>query len=209
MPPWRTTLEIRAASMPDSRATMASASSEVWRCWVSKSAGTYSASITGVIGNTLSRRTAPCQVCDSVAAVAIAGFARSVSARSIGTRMDLNICASQSVTNIAHIERRTGPAQSSQNPDRPKILIVQSLLQQFRADEQHEPSAAECHIGPVVGREIENRQPRCRQIVGQRAPSGGVAAAVGQRQRQFMHARIVPDQEQPLRIAGCDVADAL
>jgi len=55
---------------------------------------TYSASITGVIGITLSSRTAPFQVCDKVAAVAIAGFARSVSARSIGTRMDLNICAS-------------------------------------------------------------------------------------------------------------------
>ena len=80
--------------MPDSRATIASASSEVSRCWASKSAGTYSASITGVIGNTFSSRTVPFQVCDSVAAVAIAGFARSVSARSIGTRMDLNICAS-------------------------------------------------------------------------------------------------------------------
>jgi hypothetical protein len=54
--------------MPDSFATMASASSEVARCWASKSAGTYSASITGVIGMTLSRRTAPFQVCDSVAA---------------------------------------------------------------------------------------------------------------------------------------------
>src|SRR3954447_13275186 len=82
---------MRGASMPDSRATMVSASSEVARCWVSKSAGTYSASITGVIGSTLSRRAEPLQVCDSVAAVAIAGFARSVSARSIGTRMDLNI----------------------------------------------------------------------------------------------------------------------
>jgi len=61
---------------------------------VSKSAGTYSASITGVIGSTFRRRTVPLQVCDSVAAVAIAGLARSVSARSIGTRMDLNICAS-------------------------------------------------------------------------------------------------------------------
>jgi hypothetical protein len=72
----------------------------VSRCWASKSAGTYSASITGVIGRTLSRRTMPLQVCDSVAAVAIAGFARSVSARSIGTRMDLNICASVSAISL-------------------------------------------------------------------------------------------------------------
>src|SRR4249920_1179924 len=86
---------MRGGSMPDSLATMESASSEVWRCWVSKSAGTYSASITGVIGSTLRMRTAPLSACDRVAAVAIAGLARSVSARSIGTRMDLNICASQ------------------------------------------------------------------------------------------------------------------
>ena len=39
-------------------------------------------------------RLVPFQVCDSVAAVAIAGFARSVSARSSGTRMELNIWAS-------------------------------------------------------------------------------------------------------------------
>src|SRR5262245_8220809 len=94
MPPFRTAVEMRGAAMPDSDATIDSASSEVARCWASKSAGTYSASITGVIGNTLSRRTEPFQVCDSVAAVAIAGLARSVSARSIGTRIDLNICAS-------------------------------------------------------------------------------------------------------------------
>ena len=91
MPPCRTTPEIRDGSMPDSRATIASASSDVSRCWVSKSAGTYSASITGVIGSTLRSRTVPFHVCDNVAAVAIAGFARSVSERSIGTRIDLNI----------------------------------------------------------------------------------------------------------------------
>src|SRR5258708_10440095 len=91
MPPWRTAVEMPPAGMPDSRARMVSASGEVWRCWVSKSAGTYSASITGVIGSTLRSRTKPLQVFDSVAAVAIAGFANSVSERSIGTRMDLNI----------------------------------------------------------------------------------------------------------------------
>src|ERR1700761_7741011 len=94
MPPWRTTVEMRLASMPDSLATMASASSEVWRCWTSKSAGTYSASITGVIGRALSSLTLPLQVCDRVAAVAMAGRARSVSARSSGTRMELNMGAS-------------------------------------------------------------------------------------------------------------------
>src|SRR3979411_1864066 len=145
MPPWRTTLEICDASMPDSRATMASASSEVWRCWMSKSAGAYSASITGVIGNTFRRRTVPLQVCDSVAAVAIAGFARSVSARSIGTRMELNICASLSVISLAQIDALAARPIRGDS-------IAGSLLQQFWADEQREFAAAERHVGPVVDR---------------------------------------------------------
>src|SRR5438445_12782180 len=143
---------MRAASMQDSRATMTSASSEVWRCWVSKSAGTYSASITGVIGNTFRRRTAPLQVCDSVAAVAIAGFARSVPARSIGTRMDLNISRPPGQT----YHRSSGWRRGL------------SLLQKLWADKQHEPSAAECHVVPVVDGEVEHRKSRCRQIVGER-----------------------------------------
>src|SRR5580700_176116 len=154
MPPWRTTLEICAASMPDSRATMVSASSEVWRCWVSKSAGTYSASITGVIGSTFRSRTAPLQVCDRVAAVAIAGFARSVSARSIGTRMDLYICAS-GCGSQPNIKPGFGDAVA---------LLARGLLQQLRTDKRHELSAAECHIGPVIHSKIEDRQTRCRQI---------------------------------------------
>src|ERR1700733_10811350 len=147
MPPCRTTLEMRAASMPDSRATMASASSEVWRCWVSKSAGTYSASITGVIGSTFRSRTLPLQVCDSVAAVAIAGFASSVSARSIGTRMDLNISRLRLADHAP---------------------IASTLLQQFWADKQRQPAATECHVGPVVDLEVEYRKARRRQIVGER-----------------------------------------
>src|SRR5882672_2752148 len=193
MPPWRTTLEMREASMPDSRATMASASSEVRRCWRSKSAGTYSASITGVIGNTLRRRTVPLQVCDSVAAVAIAGFARSVSARSSGTRMDLNICASVSEANVAQ--------NQVLKPSLGDAAQVLGLLQQLWADEQCQPSAAERHVVPVVARKVEHGKPRCRQIVGERLASGGVAAA-GQRQRQFMHSGIVRDQHQGLRIGG-------
>src|SRR5713226_3993395 len=190
MPPCRTTLEIREASMPDSRATIESASSEVWRCWLSKSAGTYSASITGVIGNTLRSRTAPCQVCDSVAAVAIAGFARSVSARSIGTRMDLNICASLCEASVA---------QNEVLATRRRRLLARGLLQHLRADEQHQLPAAESHVGPVVDREIEYGEARCGQIVGQRLAPKGVAAA-GKRQRQLMHSGIVPDDHQPPRI---------
>src|SRR5215468_585062 len=132
---------MRGASMPDSRATMASASSEVCRCWVSKSAGTYSASITGVIGITLRIRTVPFIACDSVAAVAIAGRARSVSARSIGTRMDLNISASTFAG-----QRNTVLSQR---------LILRHLPQQFRADEPREFATAERHVGPVLDVEVE------------------------------------------------------
>src|SRR5579871_2708255 len=184
MPPWRTAVEIRDPSIPDSRATMASASSEVWRCWASKSAGTYSANITGVIGRTLSRRTALLQVCDSVAAVAIAGFARSVSARSIGTRIDLNICASLEGS-LAEVPRLR--------------LLAQGLLDQLRADEEHQPPAAECHVGPVADSKVEHGKAGGRQIVRQRLASGIIAAA-GQRQRQFVHAGIVTDQHQTLGI---------
>src|SRR6201996_7119321 len=164
MPPWRTTLEMCAASMPDSRATMASASSEVWRCCSSKSAGTYSASITGGIGSTLSSRTAPLQVFDSVAAVAIAGFARSVSARSIGTRMELNICASASFSKPAYIEHTARLGRPLENS------IV--LFQKPRTGKAQQTSAAECHVGPVVDREVEAHQARGRQIVGERPVRG-------------------------------------
>src|SRR5271163_4678001 len=172
MPPCRTAVEMRSGAIPDSRATIASASSDVWRCCASKSAGTYSASITGVIGSTLRSRTDPFQVCDSVAAVAIAGFARSVSARSIGTRIELNICASLSVIKITYIDKPARPAQSFQ--------ASIGLLQKLGTDEQHETSAAECHIGPIVDREIEDRKARRRQVVGECPACGGLAAAIGQ-----------------------------
>src|SRR5713101_5595556 len=67
------------------------ASSADWRCWASKSDGTYFASITGVIGNTFMSRTAPPDAFASDTAVSIADLARSVSARSTGTRIFLNI----------------------------------------------------------------------------------------------------------------------
>src|SRR5258707_15200105 len=68
-----------------------SASSADWRCWASKSDGTYFASIAGVIGNTFMSRTAPPDALASDTAVSIADLARSVSARSTGTRIFLNI----------------------------------------------------------------------------------------------------------------------
>src|SRR3954467_13776705 len=193
MPPWRTTLEMREGSMPDSRATMARASSEVWRCCSSKSAGTYSASITGVIGSTLSRRTTPLPVCDSVAAVAIAGLARSVSARSMGTRMDLNICASKSSS------QDVLPARRAINP-----IETALTSKQPRTDEQHQLAAAVSHVTPILDVKVEDRKPRRGQVVGERLCGGGIAAA-RQHQGDLVHARIVADQQQLPRISrnGC------
>src|SRR5215510_6723530 len=93
MPPWRTVAETRAASRPHSWLMMPSASSADLRCWTSKSGGTYSASITGVIANTLTRRIDPPDVRAISIAVLIAGLARSVSARSTGTKIFLYMTA--------------------------------------------------------------------------------------------------------------------
>ena len=59
MPPWRTVDDTRADGRPVSLTTMASASSAALRCCTSKSGGTYSASITGVSGSTLTNRIVP------------------------------------------------------------------------------------------------------------------------------------------------------
>src|ERR1019366_3443665 len=93
MPPCRTVPEICAPSSPHSRAMMPMASSADLRCCTSKSGGTYSASITGVIGSTLTRRTDPPDERASVTAASMAGLAKSVSARSIGTRICLYMTA--------------------------------------------------------------------------------------------------------------------
>src|ERR1043166_3740365 len=87
MPPWRTTVETFVASSPHSCATAARASSAELFCCTSKSGGTYSASITGVIGMTLTSRTAPLLPRASATAVSSAGLTNSGSARSTGTRI--------------------------------------------------------------------------------------------------------------------------
>src|SRR3981189_2092889 len=172
MPPCRTTLEIRGASMPDSRATMVRASSDVWRCWLSKSAGTYSASITGVLGLTLERSTKPPQVCASGTAVAIAPFARSVSARSIGTRMDLNIGASMSVSEPSTKTRLKNMALKYSffdAPPTPRVACAAGgLVRVLGVDYQLRLGMTEGHVGPVVDRKIECRKPRGRQVARER-----------------------------------------
>src|SRR5262249_4540678 len=62
------------------------------------SGGTYSASITGVSGSTLTKRIMPSDGPAIINAVATAGLARSGSARSIGTRIFLYTAPSHSLT---------------------------------------------------------------------------------------------------------------
>src|SRR3954465_14028851 len=68
-------------------------------------------------------------------------------------------------------------------------------LQQFRADEQLDPAAPERDVVPVVDVEVDYGKARGRQIVGERAARLRLAAA-GERERQFVQAGIVPDQQQ-------------
>src|SRR3954469_7447362 len=190
MPPWRTTLEIRAASMPDSRATMVSASSDEARCCTSKSAGTYSASITGVIGSTLSSPTEPLQVCDSVAAVAIAGFARSVSARSIGTRMDLNIarlrlrnhcsifsCPGRDAALLQRCIAEPGPYQAPAFVTAPALQRTASQVLRAALRPGNETRDS-------VGTFTELFQ-RLQRVVLRLAPAGAGRGVVMQRDRRF------------------------
>ena len=94
IPPCRTIDEMRAESSLVSLQMIASASSADLRCCASKSGGTYSASITGVSGNTLMSRTVPVDRPAIIMAVSTAGLARSGSLRSIGTSMCLYMAPS-------------------------------------------------------------------------------------------------------------------
>src|SRR3981081_1679415 len=87
-------------------------------------------------------------------------------------------------------------------------LLAGGLLQQFRTDEQLQPSASERDIVPVVDRKVDDGHAAGRQIFGQYLASGGVAAA-DQAERQLVQAGIMPDDEQALRILGVGGVDDL
>src|SRR5262249_2330292 len=108
MPPWRTVEDTRAEGKPVSLTTMASASSAAFLCCTSKSGGTYSASITGVSGSTLTKRIMPSDGPAIINAVATAGLARSGSARPIGTRILLYMAPSLSDLVFGHIAPPAG-----------------------------------------------------------------------------------------------------
>src|ERR1700692_4231210 len=54
--------------------------------------------------------------------------------------------------------------------------VAGGLRQRFRADEQHKLSAAKPDMAPVVDRKVEHCKTRCRQVVGERLASFGIAA---------------------------------
>src|ERR1700745_3746664 len=81
MPPWRTVDDSRPEGKPVSFTTMAGASSAALRCCTSKSGGTYSASITGVSGSTLTKRIVPSDAAAIINAVATAGLGRAGTVR--------------------------------------------------------------------------------------------------------------------------------
>ena len=91
--------------------------------------------------------------------------------------MDLNICASCDVPDrrqpVTRLLTRTVPIRSKRRHSsmRRDVRLPQSserLLQQFRADEEHELAAAERHLAPVVDRKVEDGEARGRQIVVER-----------------------------------------
>src|SRR5580692_10685189 len=149
MPPWRTAVLMRPASSPLSLAMMVRASAADCCCWASKSGGTYSASITGVVGSTLSSRTDPPDAFASETAVSIAAFARSVSARSTGTRICLNIVL---------------PLRMP-----PKCLreLIRFRRDRARGDVTVEPAGTAVDAAPAVGREIDHRERAGREFLPQ------------------------------------------
>src|ERR1700730_18129243 len=124
---------------------MAIASSADPRCCASKSGGTYSASITGVTGKTLIRRTEPFDSFAIISAVAMAGLANSTSERSSGTRMRLYLSCPPFLASC-------------------KLLIGRSS-DPPRCDVALEPAAVQMQARPVVKGEIDDDEARGRQFL--------------------------------------------
>src|SRR5271170_5639479 len=167
--PWRTTVEIWSETRPLSLATMTMASSAEARCWASKSGGTYSDSITGVIGSTLIRRIAPPDSFAIITAVAMAGLASSTSVRSIGTRMRRYMAGPRLLAASRRSVRRGG--------DR------------ARTDEALQSSGLGVQLRPVVERQIDDHQAGCRQFFSDAFARVDVARC-DQLHRDIVEARI-------------------
>src|SRR5258708_4807121 len=188
------------ASVPLSLAMMASASSAVWRCCASKSAGTYSASITGVIGSTFNRRTEPPEARESETAVSIADLARSVSARSTGTRIRLNMSL---FPFIAESVRRNPVVDPNGWFRRP--ASVRDCGNPARRDETIEPAGLPVQLAPGIDRKIDHRQCGGRKLLVQPFARLDVAGR-DQHAGGLLEAGIVADHQEPVDL-GRDRAD--
>src|SRR6266436_2605151 len=143
-----------------------SASSADWRCWASKSDGTYLATISGVIGNTLRSRTAPPDALASDTAVSIADLARSVSARSTGTRIFLNIVPP----------------------------LVRRGRDRARCDVTVKPARALMDATPSVDREVNHCERSGRELLSQPFAQFHIARR-DQHLGRFLQAGVVTDDE--------------
>src|ERR1700685_3498042 len=174
--PCSTALEILSGASPVSLATMAIASSAEARCCASKSGGTYSASITGVVGRTLTRRSEPLDSFAIIRAVAMAGLASSTSARSIGTRMRRYMA---------------GPLVK---------LLIGGGRDQPRRDEALQAPAVQMQARPVVEGKIDDDEARGRQFL--RHPLARVdVARRDHSRRDVVQAGIMADDDKTVRAA--------
>src|SRR5580704_6894245 len=159
---------------------MAIASSAEARCCASKSGGTYSASITGVVGKTLTRRSEPLDSFAIIRAVAMAGLASSTSARSIGTRMRRYMCCPLFLPLVR--------------------LLVGRSSDQPRCDEALEAPAVQMQARPVVEGKIDDDKARGRQFL--RHPLARVdVARRDQCRRDVVQAGIMADDDKTVRAA--------
>src|SRR5215469_1164666 len=223
MPPWRTVDDTRAEGKPVSLTTMASASSAAFLCCTSKSGGTYSASITGVSGSTLTKRIMPPDGPAIINAVATAGLARSGSARSIGTRIFLYMAPSHSLTWFSDILPRLPADRESGAPPMPPSAVAQApwprgangpppalaptgqapralsdpigLCQRAGAHEALEPSAVGMQLAPILAGKIDHREAGRRQPLIESLAGLDVARG-DQPPRRVMQPRIVSDHQQ-------------
>src|ERR1051326_8922959 len=168
---------MRSAGSRVSLATMAIASSAAARSCASKSGGTYPASITGVVGSTLIRRTMPPASLTIISALAMAGLASSTSERSIGTRMRLYMAQVRAAEN-----------SFSGGGD------------QARTDETFEPAGMRMQQPPIAEGKVDDDQPGGRQFFGDALARLDVAGG-DERDREIVNARIVADHEQRARHA--------
>src|SRR3982074_3467163 len=171
MPPWRTVELTRAGSSPHSLQLIAMSSPADLRCCMSKSGGTYSASITGVMGRTLSRRTLPPEAPTSETAVSIAGLASSTSARSIGTRICLNMWRSpKCAPDKSPDYHGTNTGRGWAGRRLPAASIGRSR-QRPGHDEALQAARPGMELGPVLDRKVDHDQPARSELLAAGAPA--------------------------------------